>query len=556
MMLPFSCGGFKVRSDMAAPNRSIYAPMLIVIILCLGVIISCEETDRLQCEKVVKEWASKEQEASNRAEKSNETSKSSIQQLLFFLHIPRTGGRNYNYCFLRTLFPEDSWCPPSYALRFDPRQICNLLSTHDDYSVVSKLPKEKTSVVTNMRHPVQRFVGAYEFSVEVSARFLKRPRSVLARKSKLRSNITSTLDIWPWKYLVPWMRNDLFDRRDARLLEELVTPLNFSSVYDVPSHVMPLHEFINHPLAQDLLHNGATFQVAGITNNSILPNAESIRKCANLYQDLGHHVLVIAKKRLDTMLFVGLTENQRRSAEVLAAILGKHNFQKSNGSLLSTKEETFEGGAPMPHHKFSSNHEGSLLSTKEETSEGVPMADHKSPLEHEDVFNTSRGLKPKDSLHVRYQKCSTSLRKVQSLRRKVSLETVSPVNFTKQTRESIPQAVLVDILKLNNLDAELYEHAQKLFEEQESLLRTEPKAMSRMVLDWMVDETEAASQQQHFRSFLNALNVSSVLCVLLALTCSVMFGRFHLQILKILRMEPFRTRGRKIFANNNHRRQF
>lgn len=83
--------------------------------------------------------------------------------------------------------------------------------------MMSKLPKEKTSVVTILRNPVDRVFSTYEFSVEVAARFLIHPNltSVARMNRRIRRNNTngiSTLDIWPWKYLVPWMREDLFAR--------------------------------------------------------------------------------------------------------------------------------------------------------------------------------------------------------------------------------------------------------------------------------------------------------------------------------------------------------
>lgn len=31
--------------------------------------------------------------------------------------------------------------------------------------------------------------------------------------------------------------------------------------YNMGDVVMPLHEYINDPIAQDIIHNGATFQV-------------------------------------------------------------------------------------------------------------------------------------------------------------------------------------------------------------------------------------------------------------------------------------------------------
>lgn len=82
--------------------------------------------------------------------------------------------------------------------------------------MMSKLPKEKTSVLTILRDPVERVFSAYEFSVEVGARFLLHPNitSAIRMTNRLRAKgkAISTLDIWPWKYLVPWMREDLFAR--------------------------------------------------------------------------------------------------------------------------------------------------------------------------------------------------------------------------------------------------------------------------------------------------------------------------------------------------------
>lgn len=96
------------------------------------------------------------------------------------------------------------------------KQNCRLLATHDDYSIMSKLPRDKTSVVTILRNPVDRVLSAYEFAVEVAARFLVHPNLTSAAKTseklRLKKGIVSTLEIWPWKYLVPWMMEELFNR--------------------------------------------------------------------------------------------------------------------------------------------------------------------------------------------------------------------------------------------------------------------------------------------------------------------------------------------------------
>lgn len=93
---------------------------------------------------------------------------------------------------------------------------CRLLTTHDDYSVMSKLPRDRTSVMTILRDPIERVFSTYEFSVEVASRFLIHPNLTsvarMSRSARRKTSGVSTLDIWPWKYLVPWMREDLFSR--------------------------------------------------------------------------------------------------------------------------------------------------------------------------------------------------------------------------------------------------------------------------------------------------------------------------------------------------------
>ncbi|TVU24691.1 hypothetical protein EJB05_27143, partial [Eragrostis curvula] len=49
---------------------------------------------------------------------------------------------------------------------------CKLVVRHDDYSLLSKLPRERTSVVTILRNPVDLYGAHMQFSVQVAARLL------------------------------------------------------------------------------------------------------------------------------------------------------------------------------------------------------------------------------------------------------------------------------------------------------------------------------------------------------------------------------------------------
>jgi hypothetical protein len=140
--------------------------------------------------------------------------------LVYFLHVPRTGGRTFHMCFLKYAFPASKRCPKAYDhLRINlTLPNCNLLSSHDDFSVVENLPDE-ASVISQMRDPVDRFLSAYEFAVEVAARAAT--RGAVPRPEKLqaaREGRVLTDNVWPWSHLVPFFEADMRLRVGASLL--------------------------------------------------------------------------------------------------------------------------------------------------------------------------------------------------------------------------------------------------------------------------------------------------------------------------------------------------
>ncbi|KAK4483400.1 hypothetical protein RD792_010586, partial [Penstemon davidsonii] len=412
-----------------------------------------------RCELTVKKWAS------SSIDSEVKENKNTLSDLLFFLHVPRTGGRTYFHCFLKKLYANSEECPRSYdKLRFNPRYFsiktkCHLLSTHDDYSMMSKLPKEITSVMTILRNPIDRVFSTYEFSVEVAARFLVHPNltsvarvSRMAQRARSKKSV-STLDIWPWKYLVPWMREDLFARRDTRKLRgqsQLVT----NNSYDMEDMLMPLHDFINDPIARDIVHNGATFQIAGLTNNSYFAESHKVRHCVLKYQNLGEYVLEVAKKRLDDMLYVGLTENHKESATIFANVVGaqvisQHTISSSSGDGASNNVK--EQRTLVPDTESDARAQGN----KTEDSSTVNGA-------------AARGNLTTEKLIEAYETCIVSLRSTQAERRVNSLKQISPANFTKEARLHVPEVLIQEITSLNRLDVELYKYAQQIFTKQQT----------------------------------------------------------------------------------------
>ncbi|KAF3498168.1 hypothetical protein DY000_02052104 [Brassica cretica] len=423
------------------------------------VLVSSAELEFGHCERVVKRWADASSSSSSEEQHSNNKDKRSLQDLLFFLHVPRTGGRTYFNCFLRKLYDNANECPRSYdKLRFNPRkEKCKLLATHDDYSLMEMLPRDKTSVMTIVRDPVARVLSTYEFSVEVAARFLVHPNLTSAARMAGRirkKNVISTLDIWPWKYLVPWMREDLFARRDARKVKGVVI-IEDDNPYDMEEMLMPLHKYLDTPTAHDIIHNGATFQIAGLTNNSHLAEAHEVRHCVQKYKSLGELVLQVAKRRLDSMLYVGLTEEHRESASLFANVVGSQVLSQVVMSNVTAKSKTTKS-----EERDTVSESGS---DKSEIKNGTTKV-------ASDKIEAKSGTMTVKTLMEVYEGCSTHLRKSQGTRRVNSLKRISPANFTTETRTRVPREVIQQIKSLNNLDVELYKYAKEIFVKEHELV--------------------------------------------------------------------------------------
>ncbi|XP_078427913.1 tyrosylprotein sulfotransferase isoform X2 [Wolffia australiana] len=449
--------------------QKIILPLLIhLLLVCAASPVSSFHDDFSHCESVVKKWVVSSDTS------YMEEGKSSLRDLLFFLHVPRTGGRTFFHCFLRKLYSADQECPRSYdKLRFDPsKSNCRLMVTHDDYSLISKLTVERTSVVTILRNPIDRVFSTYEFAAEVAARFLIHPNLTSAIQMSMRirpkARSVSTLDIWPWKYLVPWMREDLFNRRVARRQGKLRRD-DDSNPYNMADIVMPLEEFIEYPISHDIIHNGATFQIAGLTNNSWSDEAHGVRHCVKKHPELGRNVLDVAKKRLDSMLYVALTEKHKYSASMFADMIGEQILSHLEKASPRNKTETMDSLTDSYHNASHSLYRNVTDTQKGDQEEASSPSDLRFP----------DGNMTVGKLVQAYEECVSSLRKSQSARRALSLKKISPVNFSKEARARAPEKVLERIQVLNSLDLQLYAHAESIFLQQQKLLRRDAGLMEK-----------------------------------------------------------------------------
>ena len=309
------------------------------------------QEEEISCAKRVEEFSKKYERIAVSPRGDNVHGQSPF---VFFLHVPRTAGKTYSTCFLNASLRPSKRCMPGYdRLRYPQSpEKCEYYVSHDDLSFLDNLPadvKDNVIVVTQLRDPVQRVISAYEFGIEVAGRKINTPDSKI---ESMKQNMTSvnTYNVWPWKYIVPFAREHIRDRLDA-IVEEHGEVLPFETHVDPATNktyyfdrkkntttwsmpapnatlnaydnelTMPLHEWIETPEIEDLIHNGHTLQVLGISNTSFWSEAPSLRRCFFKDEESRKELLDMAKKKLSHMRHVGLQDTLEESVASLAASL-------------------------------------------------------------------------------------------------------------------------------------------------------------------------------------------------------------------------------------------
>jgi len=294
---------------------------MLLLLLLLWTLASCGmERGEKTCRTYVKDWIEK-QRSEDASRQQN------LEKMLFFLHVPRTAGRSFRKCFLGKAFPPSQRCENSYQgvslNHTNPK--CRLLSSHDDFSLLQRLPHE-TALMTQLRNPIQRVLSAYAFALEVSSRVLLRSKiqkASNAEKSPLMEKLgrVQTDRVWPWSMLLPWMRETLWTRINE---SENATKEGRSLAEETNQRdTVSLEEFINHDLVHASIHNNMMFQVLGITSYSTLPNAGMLQECVAKDAVAGQMMYDLAEERLRNQFILSITENLHESAELVAFKLGR-----------------------------------------------------------------------------------------------------------------------------------------------------------------------------------------------------------------------------------------
>lgn len=121
-----------------APSRLI-AALLLVVLAATGASAALSWPARLQppptpqrCSALVEGYL-----AAHSGDLDLPPSAQDPSKMLFFLHVPRTAGKCYFTCFLKSAMPPSQRCAKAYDwLRYNVSQPgCRLLTSHDDFSI-------------------------------------------------------------------------------------------------------------------------------------------------------------------------------------------------------------------------------------------------------------------------------------------------------------------------------------------------------------------------------------------------------------------------------------
>lgn len=135
---------------------------------------------------------------------------------LFVLHTPPQLSAQLDKCLLRPGTTGLRRCPTFTGEQISKELISKIpqdcmWSSGDDLSVL-QLVDGKVAVVTQLQHPEQRFVQAYELAIELAAQNLldeatpsKGPYDSYFKKKH-------PMNVWPWTVLAKFLMKDVMDK--------------------------------------------------------------------------------------------------------------------------------------------------------------------------------------------------------------------------------------------------------------------------------------------------------------------------------------------------------
>eukprot|EP01025_Chloroclados_australasicus_P005539 TRINITY_DN11702_c0_g2_i1.p1 TRINITY_DN11702_c0_g2~~TRINITY_DN11702_c0_g2_i1.p1 ORF type:complete len:527 (-),score=54.74 TRINITY_DN11702_c0_g2_i1:860-2440(-) len=473
-----------------------------------------QQTPQQKCQQVVDEFV--------RNSASAPKSDPNHEKLLYLFHIPKTAGRNFFNCFWKPAVPVDQRCARAYDwlhVMENPAD-CRVMASHEDYSVVDYLPQH-SSFTTILREPVTRVISSYEFALEVALRSL-RPKPALRSQGMKTRRAVQTKSVWPWMHLVPILEEDtrlrLHDLEKEQLFDNNLLqfrgPVQVAAInekmdmYNNPFYIT-LEEFIETEPVADLIHNGAAFQLLGITNftHGNEEKAALLRECAQADEYTEKQLLQLLENRLQGFLHVGLTERLEESLNSFVADIGwdwgapGYRLSSSFSQSLPLFSNITEGSHEEMQLRKEINQISQELQRKEQQLNDLSIVvanrqqigelralrndmrkklyerikslqqiqDDKPATKQEQTFRTPSAKDTTSDLGQAYRTCEArSKEKAGRARdRAVSILQMKDgrgVKWDKDSRGNIPKNILDRIAELNKLDVKLYEFANDWLE--------------------------------------------------------------------------------------------
>lgn len=488
--------GSKVRRVSRAPSRPVFCLAAVATLLLLGLLGSLRRVSSgvgvsavgvppvvaappaSECTALVASWlaASDARAAARRATRS-----AGGANLTLFLHVPRTAGRTLFFCAIRRAFPPSARCPRSYdELRLDPAAPgCQLVGSHDDFRLVEAFAGGASTLVTTLRDPVDRLLSAYEFALGVAARGVGRREEEAERAAVgVQANgrkATPTTKVWPWDGLGPMLAADMDARLAAIASGAARAHLHGGSPYNATFY-MPLHEFAAHPAVQELLHNGATFQLLGLTAatprhgvGAGLPDAaqaRALRACARAGGAAGAALVGAAATRLrEEFQIVLLKEELQESVAVFAAAIGARLSGPSYSGFGQVKQD--ELAAQL-----------AAASTPQQRAAITELADVSALDPTPNALATAFTACAADQRRRDAKRLGDSMARL----RKAALAGHGKVPQLRFRRALVPPRLLEELRTANALDAQLHGVARELFQAKRAALLAEGRLESASML--------------------------------------------------------------------------
>ncbi|XP_031505560.2 protein-tyrosine sulfotransferase-like [Nymphaea colorata] len=180
-----------------------------------------------------------------------------------------------------------------------------------------------------------------------------------------------------------------------------------------------------------------------------------------MHPSLGNYVLDVAKKRLDKMFFVGLTENHKESMEMFS-----HSIE-AELQALSTAPQANDAAVSDTEINYS------LIDVENEK---LLLQQNVFTPEFRQEFllgnpKMSNGNMTVENMMEAYDACALRLQELWTFQETHFFKEVHPIKFSKKARKQIQDSVIQQILLFNNLDIELHKDADVIFKQQQEHFR-------------------------------------------------------------------------------------